>query len=85
MGKNNIKAYMTFSGYPSDGCELVYAVSRNQAKQLSTHNNFEWEYIDINTKRVPIYDEFYYGASVIECNSDLPPKAPKFFIDTCYE
>ncbi len=79
-----MKAYMTFSRCPSEGCELVYANNRNEAKKLSTHNNFEWEYIDINTKRIPHYDKYSDSVAVFESNDDLPDCAPDFFLDEIY-
>ena len=80
-----IKAFMVFSGYPSDGCFLVFADSSNKAKSLVSGNGspFEWEYIDMNARRVPDYD-CYAGKvkyPIVDCNQDLPNDAPPFFLE----
>jgi len=74
-----MKAYMVFSGYPSDGCLLVYAETRNKAKYLATGSLFDWEYWEINTRREPEYDKYHDAPLVIEDNNDLPDDAPDFF------
>jgi len=79
------KAFMTFSGSPMDGCELVYAETANKARNMSAGGNFDWDYTDINAHRKPEYDKYCDKPCVIECNDDLPKGAPLFFRDFGYD
>jgi len=75
------KAFMIFSGCPSDGCLLVFAENRNKAKSLSVGSNWDWEYQDMNSRREPEYDKYATKPMRIEDNSELPEGAPPFFSD----
>ena len=81
------KAFMVFSGYPQDGCLLVFAENRNKAKSVSVSSPFDWEYSQMNTRRQPDYDKYSESdtAYVVESNDDLPKDAPPFFADEAYE
>ena len=76
-----IKAFMVFSGYPCDGCLLVFAETRNKAKAAALNHSFEWEYIHMNTRRQPDYDKYSceVGLTVIDDNDGLPSDAPDFY------
>ena len=78
---------MIFSGYPQDGCLLAFAENRNKAKSVSVSGPFDWEYSEMNTRRVPAYDKYSEqdDSYVIECNDDLPKEAPPFFSDESYD
>ena len=77
------KAFMVFSGYPQDGCLLVFAENRNKAKSVSVSSPFDWEYQEMNTERQPNYDKYskHDSPHIMECNDDLPKDAPTFFTD----
>ena len=79
------KAFMIFSGSPSDGCLLVFAENRNKAKFLAVGSNFDWEYRDMNTRREPDYDKYATKELRIEDNSELPDGAPSFFWEETYD
>ncbi|GMR15843.1 MAG: hypothetical protein BMS9Abin31_0137 [Gammaproteobacteria bacterium] len=77
-----MKAYMIFSGYPQDGCLLVFAESRNKAKYaVSISGYFDWDYENMNSRRMKPYDKYYKGRSMVDCNDDLPKNAPSFYSD----
>lgn len=76
-----IKAYMTFSYDPAEGCVLIYATTRNKARYISSNSLFCWDYDGINAIRKPKFDKYYNGVSVIETNKYLPTDAPDFYID----
>ena len=81
------KAFMVFSGYPQDGCLLVFAENRNKAKSISVGQLFDWEYCQINTRRQPEYDKHSEkdSAYIVESNDDLPEDAPPFFANEGFE
>jgi hypothetical protein len=76
-----MKAYMTFSGYPQDGCLLVYAETKNKARYLTVGSEWDWEYDEINAWRKPEFDQYYNGRAIIETNDELPEGAPEFYDD----
>ena len=81
-----MKAYMVFSGYPQDGCLLVYAETSNKAKSLCVGHDFDWEYTQMNSRRQPDYDQHFNGTNtIIECNDDLQKGVPPFFSDAGIE
>lgn len=74
-----MKAFMVYSGYPQDGCILVFAESHNKAKSMCINNLFCWEYIEMNCKRVPNYDGCFNEPIVIEDNDALPKGVEPFY------
>ena len=78
-----MKAYSIFSGCPSDGCILVYAETRNQAKSKAVGELFEWEYVDMNSRREPSFDKYASQVSgyIVEDNDELPEGAEPFYSD----
>lgn len=80
-----MKAYIAFCGDPSDGCLLVYAKNRNQARYRSTVSMaclFEWEYGDISAIRKPDFDQYVdqVKGNIVDCNDDLP-EGVEFYSD----
>lgn len=83
-----LKAYMVHPGEsPEDeGCCLVYAENRNQARQHANGTG-PWfsDYINMRAVRRPYYDQWVKeGATapyIIEENDELPSGAPAFFDD----
>lgn len=74
-----MKAYMLFSGYPQDGCLLVYAETRNKARYLGTGSPWHWDYEDINSFRRPKFDQYCDEPRAFETDDDLPDDAPEFY------
>ena len=79
----NDKAFMVFSGFPCDGCQLVFAETRNKAKVLTIGHLWEWDYVDMNVRRLPEYDKYADKVShqLIDDNDELPEDAPDFYSD----
>ena len=73
---------IAFKAYSQDirkGCVLVYASNRQDAQYISSEGLYEWEVEDITVMRVPTFDNYYNGHSVILDNSELPIDAPNFY------
>ena len=86
-----LKAYMVHPGEsPIDaGCVLVFAESRNRARQHATeHGPWFAEYIHMRAVRRPRFDEWAEENTprpyIIETNDDLPAAAPAFFDDRVF-
>lgn len=77
-----MKAYMTFSQYPMDGCLLVYAETKNKARYLTVGSLWDWDYEEIGARRSPEFDQYYDGHTIIETNDELPEGAPLFYDDS---
>jgi len=83
-----MKAWMVHPGKDpyDDGCVLVYAPNRNDARLLAFRYGpwYEFDYIEFRAIRKKQYDKFKHtGNPVIETNDELPKDAPPFF--TNYE
>ena len=78
-----MKAFMIYSGWPQDGCLLVFAESANKAKSMCVGVLFDWEYTEMNSRRVKDFDKVAeaVGKAIIETNDDLPEWADKFYSD----
>lgn len=79
-------AFMVYPGEsPRNGCLLVYAENRNQARQFAaTKGPFMEDYIEMRARRVPSFDQYSHGTGLpfcFETNDDLPPGAPEFYDD----
>lgn len=83
--KSEFKAYMTFDRHngPEDGCLLVFARNRNQAKRFGMTVPFgDIDYIDVCAIRKPEFDDLAktMNLRVIETNLQLPEDRP-FFVE----
>ena len=75
-----MKAYMVWPGTAhdfSDGCLLVFAHNRNEARMFAYVNGpwgFEYGYIDFSAIRRPAFDQYAKGDKphAIETNDGLP-------------
>ncbi len=78
-----IKAFMVYSGFPSDGCQLVFAETANKAKSMCVGHLQDWDYVDMNCRRMPRFDEFVDSdyPYLVDDNIDLPKDAPRFYAD----
>ena len=78
-----MKAYMVFSGDPQDGCMLIYAETANKATSFGVGQLFDWDYIQMNCRRMPDYDQYadQITCQLIETNADLPEGAHPFYSD----
>ena len=87
-----MKAYMVHPGKDpfDEGCVLVYAPCRHDARMLTFRYGpwMDYGYIEFRAIRKPEYDKFYKpgktgrnGCPVIETNDELPKGAPPFFTD----
>lgn len=71
-----MKAYNVYPGDNMfhEGCVLVYANTRNKARQLGFKKG-PWngyDYIDFNALRVKPFDNVFNKEIVIESNKELP-------------
>jgi len=80
-----MKAWMADSGYPVDGCLLVFAETRGKARYVAVNNGiadgFLNEYQHIRCRRMPAFDKWYRDQVIIVTNDDLPEGAPPFYSD----
>ena len=82
-----LKAYMAHEGNPhADGCVLVFAHTRNQARYVGSGAMECWgysEYEVTHAVRKPAFDQYAAGDSpyVIESNDELPAGVT-FFSET---
>jgi hypothetical protein len=78
-----MKAFMVYCGNIWDGCLLVYAKTRNQARYIATSFDpfFLSEYEYNTAVRKPGWDKYYDGRSIIDCNMSLPDGAPAFYTE----
>ena len=73
-----LKAYMAHEGSPAfDGCVLVFAHKRNQARYIGSCAIASWgcgEYEITHAIRKPAFDKYAKGDTpyVIESNNELP-------------
>ncbi len=68
---------MAFKSYSeTNGCLLVYANSREQACLIGADTIGSSE---IKALRMPEFDQFFRGITVIKDNLELPEGAPYFF------
>ena len=78
-----MKAWMADSGYPGDGCLLVFAPTRNLARSVTSRNGIAAGFLDeyqyIRCRRMPAFDKWYRGQAIIETNEDLPKECPLTF------
>jgi hypothetical protein len=83
-----LRAWIVFSGEPYDGCLLVYARNRNEARSTGFRKGpWEWsDYIDVDAHRRPRYDAYATGNQpyIIETNDELPDGAEPFYDDNLY-
>ena len=67
-----------------EGCLLIFANDRNEAKFLcSKYGPFQsYDYIDFYANRKKEYDKYYrIGFQIIETNDELPDGADPFYDD----
>jgi len=80
-----MKAYCVYPDVNPNvqGCVLIYAPTRNDAKYLGFKLGpwFGSEYIDFRAIRKPDFDQYYeIGKTLIETNDELP-EGVEFFSD----
>lgn len=83
-----LRAWCVFSGEPIDGCLLVYACTRNDARKVGMSKGpGEWgDYIDVSARRAPEFDQYAIGGIggrpyIIMDNDELPDGAELFYIE----
>lgn len=79
-----MQAYCCYSGDGTeDGALLVFAESRNQARQIASgrHSPWDWEYIDVKAIRVPNYDHCEHCSKngIVDFNEQLPAGVVPFY------
>ena len=73
-----LKAYNTYPGESPhyEGCILVFAKDRNEAKSIGCNEGpwLEAVYIEMNARRVKHFDKYAKGETAyhVETNDDLP-------------
>ena len=82
-----LKAYMVHEGTSvQDGCVLVFAYTRNQARYIGSDTIISWngwgDYASTRAVRKPMFDKYAKGNNpyVIASNDELPDGA-SFFSD----
>ena len=63
-----LKGYMVFSGHQSEGCELIFAHNRNQAR--ANAHLFDWPYAETSAWREPDIDDRACGDQPYSDDSD---------------
>lgn len=83
--ETTLKAWMVFCGEPYDGCLLVFAPNRNDARKIGYKKGpYDWEdYIDVRARRAQKHDADAVGDApyIIETNNELPEGAESFYQD----
>lgn len=78
-----MKAWIAHDGSVADGCLLVYAETRNKARQTAAASGicvgFLDEYIYVRCRRMPQFDKWYRDKQIIMQNTDLPKECPLTF------
>lgn len=77
-----MKAWTVFCGDVVDGAVLVFAETRNRARQLGVGAwPGNWYYMDVSAKRARAWDGLRQGEDCIVDESDMPAAWPRFFWD----
>ena len=80
-----LRAWSVFCGEQYDGCLLVFAASRNEAKNIGYKKGpYGWdEYIYLRAIRAPKHDIYANGSNpyIVVTNDELPDGAEPFYSD----
>lgn len=77
-----MKAWCVHDGWPEEGCLLVFAPTRNRARQLfiSDHPLIgDFQYRDTVATRASKWDDLFDDERVVCDNSELPKGTPDLF------
>ena len=68
MYGREMKAYQITEVYAESGCAfVVFAPNANKARSIGQSlNDYDYRYIDIEAKRLPLLDGFYKGKEEID-------------------
>jgi hypothetical protein len=76
-----VRAWHVHDGDPGEASVLIFATTRNRARQLATQSAWDFEYINTEAKLAPLWNQYATEEKIIEDNSELPEGAPRFYAD----